>query len=225
MALFIRDAEVDALAEEVRRLTKAKTKTEAVRRALKPQLAQARRAAPPLKDRLARAKAPRGRNGAERPALRHEGLHRRNVGRRQMFVDASAIVAILGREPGREEIEKRLASVEGRFFVSPLVKFEASVALGRQKAAARGTILEPSPELLRQAQRAVDAFVEDLDAEEVAITAEVGRRALDVDAVYGKAVGHPADLDFGDCFAYACAKSLGVPLIYKGKDFARTDLA
>jgi antitoxin VapB len=56
MALFIRDAEVDALAEAVRKLTKAKTKTEAVRRALKAQLAQARRTAP-LDDRLARAKA------------------------------------------------------------------------------------------------------------------------------------------------------------------------
>ncbi len=56
MALFIRNAEVDALAEEVRKLTKAKTKTEAVRRALEAQLAQARRAAP-LEDRLARAKA------------------------------------------------------------------------------------------------------------------------------------------------------------------------
>lgn len=56
MPLFIRDAEVDALAEEVRRLTNAKSKTEAVRQALKAQLAQARRAAP-LEDRLARAKA------------------------------------------------------------------------------------------------------------------------------------------------------------------------
>jgi antitoxin VapB len=56
VALFIRDAEVDALAEEVRRLTKAKTKTEAVRRALQAQLAQARRAMP-LKERLARSKA------------------------------------------------------------------------------------------------------------------------------------------------------------------------
>ena len=55
MSLFIRDAEVDALVEEVRKLTKAKTKTEAVRRAPKAQLAQARRAAP-LEERLARAK-------------------------------------------------------------------------------------------------------------------------------------------------------------------------
>jgi antitoxin VapB len=56
MALFIRDAEVDALAEEVRRLTKAKTKTEAVRQALQAQIAESRRTLP-LKARLARSKA------------------------------------------------------------------------------------------------------------------------------------------------------------------------
>ena len=56
MALFIRDAEVDALAEEVRKLTKAKSKTEAVRQALRQQIAQARQALP-VKERLARSKA------------------------------------------------------------------------------------------------------------------------------------------------------------------------
>jgi antitoxin VapB len=56
MALFIRDAEVDALAEEVRKLTKARTKTEAVRRALQAQLAQVRRALP-VRERLVRSKA------------------------------------------------------------------------------------------------------------------------------------------------------------------------
>jgi ribonuclease VapC len=65
-----------------------------------------------------------------------------------MFVDASAIVAILGREPGHREIEKRLGAIDGRLFVSPLVKFEASVALARQKAAN----VKASPELLRRAQ-------------------------------------------------------------------------
>ncbi len=138
-----------------------------------------------------------------------------------MFVDASVIVAILGREPGYEELEKRLADCGAQFFVSPLVKFEASAALARQKAVSR----KPSPELLRQAQKAVDAFVEDIAAEEVAISPEVGRFALDASAAYGKAVGHAADLNFGDCFAYACAKVLKVSLIYKGNDFAQTDLA
>ncbi|MGK9166819.1 type II toxin-antitoxin system VapC family toxin [Inquilinus limosus] len=139
-----------------------------------------------------------------------------------MFVDSSVIVAILGREPGYEEIEKRLAVIDGPFFVSPLVRFEAAVALARLKAGANA---KPSPDLLRQARGAVDAFVEDLGAEEVAISPEIGRQALDASATYGKAVGHPADLNFGDCFAYACAKALGVALLYKGNDFAHTDLA
>ena len=68
MALFIRDAEVDALAEQVRKAIKAKSKTEAVRRALQTQLAQARRALP-LKDRLARAKALADAMGSNDPAF------------------------------------------------------------------------------------------------------------------------------------------------------------
>lgn len=67
MALFIRDAEVDALAEEVRKLTKAKTKTEAVRLALRAQLMAARRALP-LRERLARSKALAGRSDKATPA-------------------------------------------------------------------------------------------------------------------------------------------------------------
>lgn len=138
-----------------------------------------------------------------------------------MFVDASVIVAILGREPGHEELEKRLAAVEGPVYVSPLAKFEAIVGLGRQKSGAG----RPSADLLRQARAAVDAFVEDIGGTEVAVSPEIGSMALDACQAYGKAVGHPADLNFGDCFAYACAKALGVALLYKGDDFARTDLA
>jgi ribonuclease VapC len=140
-----------------------------------------------------------------------------------MFIDASAIVAILGREPGHEELEKRLATFGGPFFVSPLVKFEASVALARQKTTARRR--KPSSENLRQAQRAVDAFIEDVAAEEISITTEVGRIALDACVAYGKAAGHAADLNFGDCFSYACAKSLKTLLLYRGNDFSSTDLA
>jgi ribonuclease VapC len=137
-----------------------------------------------------------------------------------MFIDASVIVAILGRESGHEELEKRLAEVGENFYISPLVRFEAAVALARKKAAIKQT-----PELLRQAQAATDAFIEDLGAEEVPISAEIGRGALAASAAYGKTVGHPADLNFGDCFAYACAKALKVALFYKGDDFAHTDLA
>ena len=142
-----------------------------------------------------------------------------------MFVDASVIVALLRREPGYEEIEKRLAVIDGPFFISSLVKFEATVALARQKTVAKAADTKPSPDVLRQAQAAVDAFAEDLGAEEAAISPEIGRQALEASATYGKAVGHAAGLNFGDCFAYACAKVLGVALLYKGNDFALTDLA
>ncbi len=142
-----------------------------------------------------------------------------------MFIDASAIVAILGREPGYEEIEQRLAATDGPFLVSPLVKFEATVALARQKAQARAANAKPTGDLLRQAHRAVETFVEDLGADEVAISAQIGRHALEASAAYGRVVGSVADLNFGDCFAYACAKVLKVPLLYKGNDFAQTDLA
>ena len=142
-----------------------------------------------------------------------------------MFLDSSAIVGILGREPGHEELEKRLAAAGPSFFVSPLVKFEASVALARQKNQSSAASVKPSAAALRQAIAAVDAFVEDLDIEEVPISPEIGKAALDATVAYGKTVGHPADLNFGDCFAYACAKLLGVPLLYKGNDFSRTDLA
>jgi ribonuclease VapC len=139
-----------------------------------------------------------------------------------MFIDASVIVAILGREPGAEEIEKRLAVTAGPFFISPLVRFEASVSLARLKA---GKEMKPSPEMVGASRRAVETFVEGLDAEEMTISSEIGDLALETAMRYGKVVGHPADLNFGDCFAYACAKAGRLPLLYRGNDFAETDLA
>lgn len=142
-----------------------------------------------------------------------------------MFLDASVIVAILGRESGHEEIEKRLAGAEGAIYVSPLVKFEASIALARLKAAAAIPKGKPSAALSRQAAEAVNVFVEDLAAEEVSISPEIGKLAVEASLAYGRAIGHVADLNFGDCYAYACAKALKVALLYKGNDFFHTDLA
>ena len=50
---------------------------------------------------------------------------------------------------------------------------------------------------------------------------KIARRAY---VAYGKGMGHPAQLNFGDCFSYALAKSLDAPLLYKGGDFAKTDI-
>jgi ribonuclease VapC len=138
-----------------------------------------------------------------------------------MFLDASAIVAILAREPGYEALLERLSAAQGPFSVSPLTRFEACLAIAKAKAAGR----KPSAAQIAQAALVLDAFVEDLWAEDMPITPEIGQGAIEAAATWGKAVGHPAGLNFGDCFAYACAKALGAPLLYKGDDFARTDLA
>jgi ribonuclease VapC len=138
-----------------------------------------------------------------------------------MFLDASVIVAVLAKEPGGDEILKRLDD-EGPFFFSPLVRFEAVVSLARKKA---GRTVSVSTALLSGAKDAVDGFLRGLGAEEIPISAEIGTLALDAEMRYGKVAGHAAKLNFGDCFAYACAKSLGTKLAYKGNDFAHTDLA
>ncbi len=53
----------------------------------------------------------------------------------------------------------------------------------------------------------------------------VDKKAISVSGMYNKTVNHKAELNFGDCFAYACAKISNVPLLYKGNDFVHTDLA
>ena len=138
-----------------------------------------------------------------------------------MFLDASVIVAILAREPGWEEIVKRMEGVGNEFLFSPLVRFEAVLGLARA--------FNPAPEhrnrALQSARTAVEEFFAEIDCREVTVSSEIGDIALDAALAYGKAVGHPADLNFGDCFSYACAKAESVALMYKGDDFALTDLA
>ena len=58
---------------------------------------------------------------------------------------------------------------------------------------------------------------------EVPIDEAIARLAVDCFQQFGKG-RHPAKLNFGDCLSYACAKALGVPLLFKGDDFARTDV-
>ena len=56
------------------------------------------------------------------------------------------------------------------------------------------------------------------------VSEQSARDAIDAYSRFGKGTRHPAQLNFGDCFAYALAKALDEPLLYKGDDFARTDI-
>jgi ribonuclease VapC len=138
-----------------------------------------------------------------------------------MFLDASVIVAVIAREAGYEAFEQKLAEHGGPFYVSSLAYFEAAQAIARIAAAG----LKPNAQQLIEAGEAVDDLLGDRDVRYVDLTEEIGRLAVKASATYGKAVGHPATLNMGDCFAYACAKALNVRLLYKGGDFAKTDLA
>lgn len=139
-----------------------------------------------------------------------------------MFVDASAIVAILNREPGADELLKLFEASATPPIFSPLSRFEAIISLARSRS---GRHRSASAAQIDAASRAVDLLLAEAGAKSVAISDDVGAAALQAAQTYGRAVGHPADLNFGDCFAYACAKGHGVALLYKGDDFARTDLA
>jgi ribonuclease VapC len=140
-----------------------------------------------------------------------------------MFLDASAIVGILNNEPDAGELERKLDAAPGPLFVSPLAVFEAVMAIARSRAAKGARRVDAN--IVAQAQAGVAAFVEDISAQEILVTAEIGRMAIDAASRYGRAVGHRADLNFGDCFAYACARAYHTQLLYKGADLARTDLA
>ena len=130
-----------------------------------------------------------------------------------MFVDASAIVAILKREPGFQGLADRLDAADGTM-TSPVAIVEAVMSLGRQK------------ELLPQeVHEAVNELLADTGTQVGLIDEATSRLAVDAHARFGKGSGHPARLNLGDCFAYAMAKQHSVPLLYKGDDFARTDLA
>ncbi|MEI9900744.1 MAG: type II toxin-antitoxin system VapC family toxin [Hyphomicrobium sp.] len=77
---------------------------------------------------------------------------------------------------------------------------------------------------LAGAEQRANRFLESSRIVVIDITDEIGRAALDAFDRYGKGRGHPAQLNMGDCFSYAAARVLGVPLLYKGADFAQTEL-
>ncbi|WP_411035282.1 type II toxin-antitoxin system VapC family toxin [Shinella sp. BYT-45] len=125
-----------------------------------------------------------------------------------MVVDTSAMVAVLFLEDDAEMYAGALAGAEKRF-LSAVTRVEiAFVIEGRRGEAGR---------------KALETFLEALDPEIMPV--DPGQAALAIEAfrTYGKG-RHPAGLNIGDCFSYALAKSLDEPLLFKGNDFALTDV-
>jgi len=125
-----------------------------------------------------------------------------------MVIDTSAIVAIACDEPDAPELEEQIADDPIRL-ISAATMLEATMVIETQLGDAGG--------------RELDFWLLKIGAEIVAVDAEqadVARRAW---RRYGKG-RHAAALNFGDCFSYALAMSRGEPLLFKGEDFAKTDV-
>jgi ribonuclease VapC len=129
-----------------------------------------------------------------------------------MFLDASAIVAIVAPEADALALAARVASAD-RKFTSAIAVYEAVLGLARARDMS-----------IAAAEEAVNQYLARGDAQIVPITAEIGRGAIRAFERFGRG-RHPARLNMGDCFAYACARALDVPLLFKGDDFSQTDIA
>lgn len=141
-----------------------------------------------------------------------------------MLIDASAIVAVLAREPRGNEIETALnlaSEHETKFHVASITVFEASISLAKAKIKPRPTA---TPAEIKQALQAVQGFLAEYDVKQISTDGDIVQKAVEVSARFGKAVGHKAKLNFGDCIVYASAQAHHLPLLFIGKDFSQTDL-
>jgi ribonuclease VapC len=125
-----------------------------------------------------------------------------------MVIDTSAIVAILFDEPDQLIYDELIEAAPVRL-VSAVTRVEASFVVEGRKGEAGRTIL--------------DRFFALAEPEIVAVTPRQAEIAITAFRRFGKG-RHRAGLNIGDCFAYALAKSIDQPLLFKGDDFVHTDI-
>ena len=124
-----------------------------------------------------------------------------------MLLDSSAIVCAILREEGSERLHELLNQAKVVAVATPCL-LEAGLVLSGRGVDAR-VVLPP--------------FLDALKAERIAFREEHQRVALDAFLRFGRG-RHAAQLNFGDCMSYAVARVSGLPLVYEGEDFGRTDL-
>jgi ribonuclease VapC len=125
-----------------------------------------------------------------------------------MVIDPSALLAILQDEPERRTFNEAIESADTRS-LSTAGFVELSIVIEARYG----------PDGVRD----LDLFLSKGGIGLVAVDSDQAHLARRAFRQYGKG-RHPAGLNFGDCFSYALAKSLGEPLLFKGDDFTRTDL-
>jgi len=126
-----------------------------------------------------------------------------------VIVDTSAIVAILRAEPDARSLAGAIAGANVRR-VSAANYVEAAAIIDGSRSPV--------------ASRRFDDFFREAELVIEPVTPEQARIAREAYRDFGKGSGHAAQLNFGDCFAYALARAMGESLLFKGDDFRHTDL-
>jgi ribonuclease VapC len=127
-----------------------------------------------------------------------------------VIIDTSVIVAILRAEPEARRFAEAIgAAPVRRISATTYVEVGAVIDAGRDPVASR---------LVDELLSAAGVVIEPVTVDQARIAREAYRD-------FGKGSGHRAGLNFGDCFAYALAKTTGEPLLFKGEDFVHTDVA
>ena len=126
-----------------------------------------------------------------------------------MVVDTSALIAIMDDEPERR-LFNRLIEAATAISISAANLLEAMIVLFNRSG--------------DSAILALDAFLLKSRIKVVDVSPRMADIAFDAYRRYGKGTGHGARLNYGDCFSYALAKHLAVPLLFKGNNFSHTDI-
>ena len=126
-----------------------------------------------------------------------------------MIVDSSALIAILTDEPDALTLSQIL-DLPAIVRVSTASYLETSIVLDKH----RDPVLSAK----------LDGLIESAKIVIEPVTPEQARAARQAYRDYGKGSGHPANLNFGDCFSYALARDKREPILFKGDDFIHTDL-
>ena len=126
-----------------------------------------------------------------------------------MVIDSSALLAILFQESDARMFAAAIEAESAPIISAASVVEVGAVLLSRRAKGARKDLAD---------------FLRESAVQVAAVDQNQTELALDAFEHYGKGRGHPAQLNFGDCFSYALAKATGKPLLFKGTDFSKTDV-
>jgi ribonuclease VapC len=126
-----------------------------------------------------------------------------------VIVDSSTLIAVIQREEDAVALADVLVGTE-TCFISAANYFEAAIVADKER----------NPVTSRR----FDELCASIELKVVPVDEAQARIAREAYRDFGKGSGHKARLNFGDCFAYALAKAMNEPLLYKGTDFSQTDV-